>query len=203
MMDDGLLNGFMFSFDISMETSSAVRVAPITQPPNGQLSMAWTPSIEVSSGKGTSSWEFKDAASGDTSSINIQQTDRLAINYPVPSTFGFFYILSPDRTQYTLAAFQAGQFIAQNHWAKGEIIPSLGFTIQRLSGGASTVAISNVTTIPGYSRNIPSGSSSLTATASDSQASYPPTNVLDGNPATFWHSEYDLTLVGFPAHHNC
>ncbi|MCJ1390523.1 hypothetical protein MMC18_003383 [Xylographa bjoerkii] len=195
--DDWLVNGFMFAFDISSQTSSALRVGPITQPSSGQLTMVWNPEVS-SSGTGTSLWQFEDSSSGVSSDINVQPLDRLTINWPSPSTIGFFYVLSPDKTQYTMAAFQAGQFISQYQWARSPSVPSLGFTIQRLGGGVSKVAISNITTIPGHFRNIPSGPPYPTATASDYQADCPPTNVLDGNPATFWHSEYSPELKGFP-----
>jgi hypothetical protein len=164
--EDWFLNGFMLAFDISFQTASALKVGPITQPSSGELTMVWSPEIPLS-GTGTSLWQFKDSTSGISSDINVQPLERLTINLPSPLTIGFFYMLSPDRTQYTIAAFQAGQLISQYQWTRTATVPSLGFTIQRLSSDVNKVAISNITMIPGYFSNIPSGPPYPTATASD------------------------------------
>ena len=196
--DDWLMNGFMFSFDITMKTPVTVEVAPITQPQGGELVMIWNPKANSSPATGTSAWNYRDAINHQATVLNTGHSDRMSINYPSPTTLAFFYLLSPDKSQYTITAFQAGQYITRYQWAHGGPVPNVGFTIKRVSDGVSIIEMSNITTLPGYFRNIPAGQSAPTATASDFQEGNPPSNVLDGNPVTFWHSEYSPTLIGFP-----
>ena len=191
--DEWFENGFMLSFDICIPNSGSIKVGPLKQPANVELSMTWKP---TSVSAGSCRWSSKDATTGLTTFFGFAQTDRLAINYPSSSSIAFFYLVSPDKSQYTLAAFQAGQFITRKQWNRTNDIPKLGFTIERLSADSSTVAISNVITIPSYFRHVPKGPPS--AIASSTQGAFVPANVLDGNPETMWQSELSPQLLGFP-----
>ncbi|KAK4695866.1 hypothetical protein P7C71_g1951, partial [Lecanoromycetidae sp. Uapishka_2] len=187
--------GFMFSFDITIDSATPIRIAPFTQPTN-QVTMTWTNGPNNENGvpdntQSTIEWEVGGNA------ITVPRSERLHITPTDAATICYHYMISEDNSQYLLYVFQAGQLVTQGSWpriAEPATPPSLGLQIKRLAGTVCKIGVSNVLTIPTYFRT----KTRLTAVADSSQHGYEPSNAVDGNSNTFWHSEWSPTLVPLP-----
>ena len=187
--------GFMFSFDITIDSGTPIQIAPFTQPTN-QVTMTWINGPNNENGvpdntQSTIEWEVGGNA------IVVPRPERLHITSTDAATICYHYMTSEDNSQYLLYVFQAGQFVTQGSWpriADPATPPTLGLQIKRLAGTGCKIGVSNVLTIPTYFRT----KEKLTAVADSFQHSNEPSNAVDGNPNTFWHSEYSPTLDPLP-----
>lgn len=188
--------GFMFSYDITIDSGSPIQIAPFTQPTN-QVTMTWIngPNSENNVPDNTQStieWQV-----GGTS-IVVPRPERLHITPTDAATICYHYMISEDNSQYLLYVFQAGQFVTQGSWPRtanpATLLPTLGLQIQCLAGTGCKIGVSNVLTIPTYFRT----KQKLIAVADSFQNGNKPSNAVDGNPNTFWHSEFSPTLVPLP-----
>lgn len=187
--------GFMFTFDITIDSMAPIKVSPFSQPTN-PVTMTWinpTPDDHgnVDNNQSAIEWDVNGVA------ITVPRPERLKITPTDAATICYHYMTSKDQSQYLIYIFQAGQLITQGSWPRtsdASSLPTLGLQIQRFSPHGCTIGIANVTTVPTAFCPIPR----QTATADSFQIGYEPAKAIDGDASTFWHSEYSPTLVPLP-----
>ncbi len=186
--------GFMFTFDITIDSRAPIKVFPLSQPKNPI--MTWINALPDDNGnidntQSTIKWEVNGVA------ITVPRPERLHITPTDAATICYHYMVSEDQSQYLLYIFQAGQFVTQDSWPRTSdpaSLPTLGLGIQRYSIDGCTIGVSNVTTVPTTFRPIPE----QTATADSFQVGFEPAKAIDGDASTFWHSEWNPVLVPLP-----
>ena len=186
--------GFMFTFDITINSVTPIKVSPFSQPTNPVTMIWFNPNFHgnVDNDQSTIQWEVNGVA------ITVPRPERLHITPTVAATICYHYMISEDRSQYLLYVFQAGQFITQGFWPRtsdASSLPTLGLRIQRVSAlMPCKIGISNVTTVPTTFRPTPR----QTATADSFQFGNEPEKAIDGDASTFWHSEWNPVSVPLP-----
>ena len=185
MTDEWFQNGgFIFTFDITINSHTPIQIAPFTEPTN-PVTMTWINGPINNDGvvdntQSTIEWEVGG------NPITVPRSERLHLRPTDAATICYHYIISEDKSQYLRYIFQAGQCGTQGSWPRTAdltLLPTLSLNIRRLSTTGCTIGISNVTTVPTRFRTQPRP----TATADSFQFGNEAANVLDGNASTFWH----------------
>ena len=187
--------GFMFTFDITIDSMAPVKVSPFSQPTN-PVTMTWiNPPTDdhgnVNNNQSAIEWDVNGVP------ITVPRPERLHITPTDAATICYHYMISEDRSQYLLYVFQAGQFVTQGFWPRtsdASSLPTLGLRIQRVSIYGDCIGISNVTTVPTTFRPTPR----QTATADSFQLGNEPAKAIDGDTSTFWHTEWDPVPAPLP-----
>ena len=148
-------SGFMFSFDIAIDSRDSIKVSPFQQPTNA-LTMTWSPgptndSGDVDTSKSTCAWTV-DTSSG-VQAVAVAHPERKHIESDKAGTIAFLYMISKDKSVYTLYIFQSGGLVTSGTWpyAAG-FPPTLGLVLQRTSTIGCKITISNIMTIPTHFR---------------------------------------------------
>ncbi|RFU24081.1 hypothetical protein B7463_g12257, partial [Scytalidium lignicola] len=160
--DEWFTNGFLFTFDITIKCTSPVIFRPVQLPTSADLTMTWTPNASDPAGLGSSAWSLETwagPASNKTndkiSHLTIEHTDQPATGPENPTTITVLYVLSPDKLNYSVFVFQAGQYITTVQWPKtdSQSMPKLDFSFQRKEVVETAIVVANVTTVPSYFRS--------------------------------------------------
>ena len=147
--------GFMFSFDMTLDSRAPVKFEPFGQP-SDPVTMVWKPGPTIDGGKSdneqaTTEW----LANGQ--SLKVQNPQLTVVKPSMPSTLSFLYLLDNDLGKYRIYVFQAAQLITEGSWARTgpESIPKLGLRIFLTQPAPCTIDVSNVVTIPTRFRTTP------------------------------------------------